>query len=81
MPPGFLSSQHWGLPLPGADPPWDAGKCSWEVTTEDLPFDSPSLRLRHGLPLDAISLGLWLLKMSFCEMWILTASSKPLEIL
>lgn len=53
MPPGFLSSQHWGLLLPGADPPWDAGKCSWEVTTEDLPFDSPSLRLRHGLPLDA----------------------------
>lgn len=52
MPPGFLSSQHWGLPLPGAEPPWDTGKCSWEVTTEALPFGSQSLRLRHRLLLD-----------------------------
>lgn len=52
MPPGFLSSQHWGLPLPGADPPWDTGTCFWEVTTEALPFGSQSLRLRHGLLLD-----------------------------
>lgn len=52
MPPGFLSSQHWGLSLPGADLPWETGKCFWEVKTEGLSFGSQSLRLRHGPLLD-----------------------------
>lgn len=31
LPPSFLSSQHGGLWLPGANMPWETGKDSWEV--------------------------------------------------